>query len=229
MAGLGTAGAFFFTQKNEGTAAHAAPASYQDSHASTIQTILNIAVTAEHLGVTFYALALRHADWLDLNNTARRDLKAALIEEAIHLKFLLSQGAHPLTTRFSFPHGDDTFRHFNWFISTQQLLETLFTAAYIAAIKEFAQLTRPDLAQVAAQIGTVEAEHRVMGRAIAGLTPANNHAFSPALLKRVADAPAVMKKLGFLGSNYSYDDYKSSFSMDSSDVSMRDMSGQDWS
>ena len=51
------------------------------------------------------------------------------------------------------------FRRFDHFIAVQQQLEALFVATYIAAGKEFAKLGRPDLVQVAAQIGSVEAEH----------------------------------------------------------------------
>jgi len=180
------------------------------ANAMAIQNILNIAVTAEMLGVTFYKRVLTHADRVDLGRNARLDLQAALIEEQIHQKFLMQQGAKSLTHMFSFPFGERTFREFDAFIQTQQLLEATFVAAYLAATKEFALMGRADLAQIASQIGGVEAEHRAIGRAIGGLAPANNRAFEKLLLKRVADAPAVLKNAGFLtpsnNNSYGYGD-----------------------
>ncbi len=166
--------------------------------AKKIQTILNIAITAEQLGVVFYTNVLKNADNLELGANARLDFRAAQIEEEIHRQFLAKQGAKPLTNKFSFPEGARTFKEFDRFLKTQQLLESVFTAAYLAAVKEFAMLKRPDLAQIAGQIAAIEAEHRVVGRVVGGLRPANNEAFAPILVKNVADAPAMLKKAGFL-------------------------------
>jgi hypothetical protein len=168
------------------------------NNAVAVRNILNIAVTAEMLGVTFYKRVLMNANALDLGPNARRDIQAALIEEQLHQNFLMQQGAKPLTKMFSFPQGRNTFLDFNAFFQTQQLLESAFVAAYLAAVKEFAMLGRPDLAQIASQIGGVEAEHRAIGRVIAAKAPANNLAFEQIMLKRVADAPAVLKNAGFL-------------------------------
>jgi Ferritin-like domain len=191
------------------------------SQIKAIQNILNIAVTAEMLGVTFYKQALVHAGSFNLSEKARLDLKAALIEEQLHQQFLAQQGAKPLTNKFSLSFGRRTFEQFETFIKTQQLLEIIFVAAYLAAIKEFAQLGRPDLAQIAAQIGSVEAEHRAIGRAIGGMTPANNRAFSQVLLKQVADTPKALQQAGFLnpsGNNaYIYEQA----SMDMNDIEIR--------
>ena len=186
--------------------------------AEPIQTILNIAATAESLAVVFYSQVLLNASgswgWREVD-PAFLDIKAALIEEQLHLNFLLAQKAVPLTKTFSFPFGAGTFIDFNKFIKTQQFLETVFVAAYILAGKEFAQLARPDLVQIAGQIGTVEAEHRAIGRAIGALRPSNNVAFSPltinvgdfgfpgvnlknVTLNMVGDAATLLKNTGFL-------------------------------
>jgi Ferritin-like domain len=234
VAGLVGAGIVISEQGQHGDA-HAAygqdPSSYSYKYGApdSIQTILNIAATAEQLGVTFYALALKNADELELGKTARADFRAAKVEEQIHLKFLLANGAQPLTGKFSFPYGGNTFMDFDRFISVQQLLETLFVAAYIAAAKEFAMLGRPDLVQAAMQIGTIESEHRAVGRAIAGLQPANNRAFSPALLKKVGDAPNVLKQKGFLSPTYGNSFYFPNDSMDYTGVEMYSPSDQSWS
>lgn len=212
VAGLGTvaslaAGGIALTQQQTSDPAHAAGIPNTTSPDS-IQTILNLAVTAEHLAVTFYMQALNNEDQLGFGNAARVDLKAALVEEQLHALFLTKQGAKPVTNTFSFPHGKNTFRNFNTFIQTQQMLETLFVAAYIVAAKEFAMLNRPDLVQVAGQIGTVEAEHRVLGRALGAMRPVNNHVFSPIVIQKVSDAATVLKKQGFLtpikGNSFTY-------------------------
>jgi Ferritin-like domain len=231
VAGLVGAGIFISEQGQHGDAhaAYGQDSSYRYGAPDSIQTILNIAATAEQLGITFYTLALKNADELDLNNTARVDLKAAKVEEQIHRKFLLANGAKPLTNKFSFPYGDDTFNNFHRFIKVQQLLETLFVAAYIAAAKEFAMLGRPDLVQAAMQIGTIESEHRAVGRAIAGLQPANNRAFSPALLKKVGDAPNVLKQKGFLNPSYGNSYYYQDDYMDYSGIDMRSPDDESWS
>jgi hypothetical protein len=223
----GAAGAAFLMAKNEPTSASAHYDGYNDN-VDSIQTIINVAITAETLAVIFYTEVLNNANRLGLNNTARQDLKAALVEEAVHRQFLAKQGAKPLTTKFSFPFGQDTFRRFDKFFQTQQQLEALFVAAYLAAGKEFAMLKRPDLVLVAAQIGGVEAEHRAVGRAIGGKTPANNRSFETALLKKVGDAPGVMKKAGFLGPNRnnSWDYHDASMQMDG--LTGWSTSDQDW-
>lgn len=227
-AGGGAAGAAFLLSKNDQSSASAHSSNWNGGSPDSVQTILNVAITAETLAVIFYTEVLNNAHRLGLNNTAQQDIKAALVEEAIHRNFLEKQGAKPLTTRFSFPNGQDTFRHFDRFFQTQQQLEALFVAAYLAAGKEFAQLNRPDLVLIAAQIGGVEAEHRAIGRAIANKTPANNRAFETALLKKVSDAPGVMKKAGYLGprNNNRWDYHEVSSDMDG--LMGMDPGDQDW-
>jgi len=87
-------------------------------------------------------------------------------------------------------------------------LEEAFIAAYLAAVKEFCLLGQPGLAQIAAQICGIENEHRALGRDIGGLIPADNWAFSPALVEAVADAVDVLAAEGFLspksGNSFTY-------------------------
>ncbi len=189
----GVAGAGFLISQQGQHAAHAAAVGID-----SVQTIVNIASTAEQLGIVFYANALNNANALGLSGPARLDLKAAMIEEQLHLQLLLQQGAKPLTNTFSFPFGRATFFNFDFFIRTQQLLELHFAAAYLAAVNEFAILGQPGLAQIAAQIAAVELGHQVMGRAIGVLRPIDNLAFAPILLQTVGQAPAVLTKAGFL-------------------------------
>jgi hypothetical protein len=202
--GVVGAGMMFTQHQTLGAHADSGPA----NNAQAIKNILNIAATAESLAVVFYTEVLAHADNLGLKEATRLDIRAALIEEQLHLLFLLLQGAKPLTTKFSFPLGEWTFKRLDFFLKTQQILESAFVAAYLAAVKQFAMLGRPDLAQVAAQIGAIEAEHRVAGRLIGALFPINNEAFPPLLVNTVADAATFLTKSGFLspkpGNTFTY-------------------------
>jgi hypothetical protein len=183
-------------------------ATTQSSCVTPIPQILTIGRTAERLAVTFYSHGLKYADKLGLSWDAQVLLKAAMIEEQIHENFFASAGGQVLTSTFSFPNGEETFRDLSKFIATQQQLEGVFDSAFLAAIKEFGEQGRPDLSQIAGQIATIEAEHRALGRLIGGLSPADNWAFSPVLLGSVGDAPAVVKQAGYLsptqGNSFTY-------------------------
>ncbi|GAC1397795.1 MAG: hypothetical protein NVSMB49_04210 [Ktedonobacteraceae bacterium] len=173
-----------------------------------IADILTIARTAERLAVTFYTNGLRNADRLGIYGADRQYIRAALIEEQIHEYFFASAGGKFLASTFSFPQGDETFESLSVFIATQQQLEAVFDSAFLAAVKEFALQGRPDLSQIAAQIACIESEHRALGRAIGGLVPADNYAFTPVLVGKVGDAPALVTKAGYLspkkGNSYNY-------------------------
>ncbi|GAC1378008.1 MAG: hypothetical protein NVS4B7_03230 [Ktedonobacteraceae bacterium] len=176
--------------------------------ADSIVTILTVARTAEQLAVTFYSNGIANADKLGLTGANLENIKAAAVEEQIHQQFFTANGGQSLAETFSFPQGAATFTDLKTFIATQQQLEGVFDSAFLVAISEFCQLGRPDLAQIAGQIATIEAEHRALGRQIGGLTPADNWAFSPVLLGSVGDAPALVQKAGYLsptsGNSYTY-------------------------
>lgn len=174
----------------------------------SIKTIFSIAATAERLAVTFYSNGVKNFGKLGIHGLNADDIEAALVEEQIHELFFVANGGAPLTSTFSFPHGQATFENLQLFIATQQQLEGVFDSAFLAAIKEFAQLGRPDLAQIAGQIACIESEHRALGRQIAGLSPADNWAFAPVFVESVGDAPAVIAAAGFLspvpGNTFTY-------------------------
>lgn len=202
-AGIATAGGILVSSKLNN--AHA------DANAdcvTPIADILTIARTAERLAVTFYTNGLRHADKLGISGSDREYIHAALIEEQIHEYFFRYAGGKFLASTFSFPHGPATFQNLKFFIETQQQLEGVFDSAFLAAVKEFSLQSRSDLAQVAAQIACIESEHRVLGRSIGGYVPADNWVFTPVLLAKVGDAPALVKAAGYLnphaGNSYNY-------------------------
>lgn len=181
------------------TAITALPVHAESVKASdSFKSIVNIAATAEALAITFYSHGIAHNNQLKIPANNLVYLKAAVVEEQIHYNFLVSLGAQPLTTTFSFPCGNDTFEHLNVFVPTLEQLEEAFIAAYLAAVAEFAAMGSPSTAQIAAQIACVEGEHRVLGRDIGGLEPANNVAYEPILLSSVGQAPGVLAAQGYL-------------------------------
>lgn len=199
--------------------------------ADSIQTILNVAATAETLAVTFYSNGVNSATALGLSASQLDDIKAALIEEQIHLNFFKAAGGVPAASTFSFPKGPTTFSDLSAFISTQQQLEGVFDSAFIAASYEFVQLGHPELARTAVQIAMIESEHRALGRDIASdhnimldatmagtasPNPADNWAFAPQTIKSVGAAPALVQAAGYLspsGTNsFTFQDQTANFS-----------------
>ncbi|GAC1685790.1 MAG: hypothetical protein NVS9B9_07880 [Ktedonobacteraceae bacterium] len=175
---------------------------------TSVKDILSIAATAERLAITFYSHGIANADTLGIRGQELEWLEAAVIEEQIHELFFVANGGVPITSTFSFPHAGETFRDLNTFIATQQQLEGVFDSAFLAAIKEFAYLGLPRLAQIAGQIACIESEHRVLGRVIGKLHPADNWAYAPVFVESVSDAPAVVAGAGYLspkpGNSYMY-------------------------
>ncbi len=175
----------------------------------TAQQIAIAALVAEDLATTFYynglvGLVIQDTSLAGKNGTATQVaqnthksnvgnvdyLRAALQEEIDHANLLRpyggfsgTGGSDPYQT-FYFPNG--TFDTLSPFLAILDALENAFIGAYLAAVKEFAQLaadagsgttaaaTYESLAQVAASILGVESEHRVLGRVIGNQNPANN-------------------------------------------------------
>ena len=175
----------------------------------SVQTILNVAATAEQLAVTFYTNGISNAKKLGISGNNLNYLTNALVEEQLHENLLLASGGKTLTSTFSFPDGAETFEDINKFVATLDQLETAFESAYIAAIKEFADQNQSALAELAGQIVTIEAEHRVIGRSIlSSIHFPNNRAFTPVYVKSVSDAVNVLSAEGYLspksGNSYTY-------------------------
>ncbi len=202
-------------QTTTGTTA-ARPFTFHKPAVDTPATILTVARTAEQLAVTFYSNGIANASQLGISGNDLQDLKAIMVEEQIHQQFFAANGGASLTETFSFPHGAQTFTDLNTFIATQQQLEGVFDSAFLAAVLEFAQMGRPDLAQIAAQIAMIEEGHRVLGRRLGNLAPSENEVFAPALLATVGDAPALVQKAGYLsptsGNSYTYHEVSTSLS-----------------
>lgn len=170
-----------------------------------VQTIINIAATAEALAVTalYGSEEMAEEGMLSLNEEQLQVLRAARAVEQTHFEILTAAGATPLTTTFTIPDPailTDTAT----FLTTLIALEEAFIAAYMAAAQVFSSLGQHDLVQLAIQIGATEADHRAHARfyaIAAGVLSGvpNNDAFAQALFPSVGAAAQALIDLGFIG------------------------------
>lgn len=155
------------------------------------KTIIDIAATAELFATTHYLAAINSAGDLGLDGAQLAYMKAGFLAEQDHLELLTSLGATPLFTEFYVPA--DLFSNLEVFTATTELAETTFVAAYLAANRIWAEggaETAP-FAVTAAQIATVEAEHRALVRQI-GKRLANNQSYGQYLVRNVSDGVPIL-------------------------------------
>lgn len=167
-----------------------------------LQSIINIAITAEAMAVTLLGGALASADAgnydMPLPQLVVDILAAAQAAEQLHYDYLAEAGAVPLTTTFTIPDLS-LLTSVETLFGTVVQLETAFVAAYLAAAHRFSQLGLTDLVQISYQTAMVEAEHRVLANYAFGVRPANNYAFYPKLFTTVGEAAQALIDLGFIG------------------------------
>jgi hypothetical protein len=188
-----------------GTAPTRGGVAQAESACESTQTIINLAATAEAFAVTALGQALDNAanGKLKLSKEQIQTLTAARAEEQAHYDYLTGAGATAATLDFTIP-SDAIVTDPSTFLSTMVSLEEAFIAAYLAAAQEFALLGEGKLAQVALQIGAVEAEHRAGLRfyaieaGVESGTP-NDVAFEKSLFTSVGEAASALTKLGFIG------------------------------
>lgn len=165
-----------------------------------VQTILNLAATAETLAATSYFGTLNLAGF-SISNEDRQYYQYALSSELYHLEFLQSAGGKQLATEFYIPA--DFLNSLD--VNTQTFIaaETAFTGAYLAATRRFAELNQPRLAVTTAQHAATEAEHLALTRLVGGLLP-NPNALPAPIYYNVSDAvptltPFLTGGEGFIG------------------------------
>ncbi len=176
----------------------------------TFQSIINIAATAECLGITFYYHALFGERLPDVNDIANRNyFQAAMVQEYVHLEILQGLGAKAMTEKFFFPAG--MFTEESVFFPTATTLESYFISAYLAAAMEFSgavsmgiKTANPTAIGLAVQIAGIECEHRALLNVAAGVTPPNNVLIETALLTSVGGAATPLMPFlaggdGYLG------------------------------
>ncbi|GAC1467781.1 MAG: hypothetical protein PVSMB1_16720 [Gemmatimonadaceae bacterium] len=171
--------------------------------------ILNIAATAEAAAVTALYHVHQAVNGGRLNTagiaipvpTLVKIVRGILRQEQDHYAFLTGAGAKPLLTSFTFPAG--IFTSAKTALTFLETADEIFTAAYMAANREFATGGMTTLAQYSFQIGATEAAHRSLARAGLGRLP-NNRSFERPLFKRVQGAANLLGQLGVLKPNLQY-------------------------
>lgn len=154
-----------------------------------LQTIINLASTAELFATTHYLAAINGK--LSLADKQVDYLKAGFLAEQDHLELLQSLGAKPVVTEFYVP--ETLFSDQKLFAAVTELAETTFVGAYLAATRIFSQSADTSkYAVTTAQIAAVEAEHRALVRQIGGLLP-NNISYAQYTLHNVSDAVPVLQ------------------------------------
>lgn len=167
-----------------------------------VQTILNLAATAELFASTHYLEASINADALNLDEFERDYMDAGIAAEYTHYEFLLSLGAEPVVTEFYFPEG--LFENRGQFAAITEVAETAFVGAYLAATRIFAEMGEAVLAVTTAQIVGIESEHRALARRM-GLRLATNISYAGYVFNNVSDAVPVLQPFldgqaaGFVG------------------------------
>lgn len=165
-----------------------------------VQTILNLAATAELFATTHYLAAINGE--LDLAETQVNYLKAGFMAEQDHYELLVSLGAEPVVTEFYVPDG--LFSDVAMFSAITEVAETTFVSAYLAATRIFAELGETAFAVTTAQIAAVEAEHRALVRQI-GMNLPNDRSYEAFQFDNVSGAVPVLQPFldgsgdGFVG------------------------------
>lgn len=175
----------------------------QDMKDDDLQTIINLAATAELFATTHYLAAIKGAADLGLTGPQLAYMQAGFLAEQDHLELLQSLGATPVVTEFYVP--ETLFSDLALFSATTEVAETTFVGAYLAAVRIFSQSaeTTP-FAVTCAQIAAVEAEHRALVRQI-GMRLANNTSYAQFVHYNVSSAVPVLQPFldgsgdGFVG------------------------------
>lgn len=187
----------------------------QGACTDSVRGILETALVAEQIATTFYYAALNSPAVLrnsqlgglsaDPNDPGLppngdphhvRMLQAALDAEAKHADLLSKAGATSPYKRFYFP--PNTFKGLGTsvapdsFLGVLERLEALSIGLYVAATGQLLRLSRPDLATLATVIMGVEAEHRTLGRILAGVLPPNNLTLESAGFTCAGDARGAL-------------------------------------
>lgn len=172
----------------------------------SIQDILNILDTAERLLVAIHTAAVTtYAGQLGFAPLAQSVIQASLAQEQYHVDFLESIGARSLVDTFAVRAAQLTNRAV--YLQAMVGVGTIYTAAYMTAAREFAELGQPTLVKYAYQIGATKAEHGVLGRGLLALggassaVPPNNKAFEPDQYLYVRDFYSYLESRGYFGKN----------------------------
>jgi len=161
------------------------------SPSSQVSQIIDTAVTAEALAVTYLTGLIEHASATGVSKFVDV-LKAANAAEYDHYKALIGLGAKPITTKFWAP---DAFFKPGEPFKVLEIAETLFVDAYLIATTAFANASKADLARYAGEIGGVEAQHLALVRFARNELP-NDRAFQSYAITDIGGIVAALEKAG---------------------------------
>jgi hypothetical protein len=176
-----------------GAAVAPATASAASMNGDSIKTVIDTAVTAEALAVTYLSAVIEHAKGTKVEPFVDV-LKAANQAEYDHYKVLTSLGAKPLTLKFWAPN-DFFGPNLKDVFPTIEVAETLFVNAYLIGTTVFAKAGKADLARYACEICGVEAQHRTLARYAQGKLP-DNRAFEDASIHTMSGIVAALEHVG---------------------------------
>jgi len=158
------------------------------------------ASTTEALTVTILTELLRRASLNSVPSSVSVIFDGVYAAELDHWNFI-HKVFHPSTNRFWIPDG--------FFGGAGDALdltavgrgvaagEHLFVNTYLLGVTIAAAAGKSKLARYAAELGGVEAEHRVLGQSLAGASPANNLGFEVFELSTVSEIDAALRSAGF--------------------------------
>lgn len=152
------------------------------------QTMANLAATMETFVVTHLTNLLTRRTF-SLTPAEVLQARLLLASEQAHLNVATNLGGRAATTQFFFPPALYTDR--NFFGVTTADLETVCTAAYLAASRRFAELGESRLAAAHGQIACSEAQHISVARALIGAVPSDIAWAVPAFYN-VSDAQPML-------------------------------------
>ena len=161
--GGGIAAASFATLVNNSEA-------FAQTAGDSPQTILNIAATVETF-VTTHLTNLLTKRSFDLTPAEELQARVLLGSEQAHLDLVKANGGQAATSQFFFP--PDLYSDRTKFATTTATLETVCTAAYLAAARRFAELGNQRLSVTNAQIACSEAQHIAVARNLIGAVPSD--------------------------------------------------------
>ncbi|MBS1862762.1 MAG: ferritin-like domain-containing protein [Actinobacteria bacterium] len=159
----------------------------------TITEIVDAAVTAEALAVTYLTGLVENASKIGIPAELVPVLQAANAAELDHYETLKKLGAKPLTLKFWAP--DSFFESSSAVFATIEYAETQFVNAYLIAITEFAKAQKDSLARYAGEILGTEAEHRTLARFAQGKLP-NNVGFEAYRVHQIGGIVKALEKAG---------------------------------
>ena len=171
--------------------AHHPPTDGGGSGGNDVQTILNIAATAEVLATIVNTVGFRRR--LVDDAVTQRNLGAAAQEELRHYDVLVGLGAVPATKRIWVP--DPVFKNGENLLNTLVVGDQIFVNAYLIGVGAFAKAD-PKLAAVPAEFMGAEAVHRALALQSLGKL-GNDRIFMRVEFTQIGEAVTQLQAAGF--------------------------------